>query len=1072
MRSSWRLSVVVTGVLAAVAAASRTGADAGGPVLTLPPATEHAQFQTPAGRAGQEDDGVRMDALRETTDLNVTLIERTPRYDYDAVKNYPDPGDVVTFHGHVINWGSSSLPSVAYRWQIDGSTVETGTMSGMAAGEERVITRTWTWESGAHTVKLTVDPDNLISEASEVNNEIEDRVDAIMAGFWVEQSVYDYFHQYQRYLGIGSNSWQDWIQRQMAKQNELYETAIWPNSPQGVLTRVRIDKIVVVADGALPLSGGLPSNNPSRYDKEVDLMWGFAATLLEGTFYGDHTSTSINNPFYIEQSLIHELGHARYLIDSYGFDVHNTSSHHSVQIWEGDIYVAGSDYMPFIAWGEVLYYNKSGGVMSGPYGFVWSPYEAGALNLIAYDRACCGYGGTNYGGNQNAPANIGVYLQNLPQNNHLRLVDSLGVPRVNADVRVYEAEAGPGWYGKTFDNIYDAQYTTDADGYIHMPRNPFNPGGVITHTYGLADGVMILRVQHIDQIWYRFVEATDFNMQYWEGNTNHAYYTIELEGPNEDSDGDGLRDDWEMEHFGDLSHDGTQDEEPDGLTNLEEFENGTDPLDPDSDDDGLSDGDEVNVHGTEPDNPDTDGDGLPDGQEIIVGTDPLDPDHDDDGMPDGWEVDNGLDPFVNDADDDPDQDGYTNVEEFNGDSDPMKPWSIPIAPAEGTALSFDGVDDFVELGDVAVSGSQLTVETWVYPRVSGSARILEKLEDYGVQLTAENIVRFMTKYGYTWDYLDGQVGIGTDDWVHVACVLDGTNKLIYVNGQPDNFKSYGHDVRVTTNPLIVGADSPSASGGHIDATVDDVRVWSVARSEADIQATMNVTLSGTEPGLVGYWNFDEGAGQVVYDQAGSHDGRLGATTDPDSADPAWVDSPVAPGSGAAEGPEITNVSHPGIGGMNTAATVTATISDAAHGDNGVASATLYHAYAWPFNDFSVTGTGPGGSGDGTWTFVIPAQGSGHHGETLLFFLRADDSIGNPAFDSNDEVLYGIVIGVPGDWDGDGDVDLTDYAALADCLTGPGGGPPGSGCNVLDFDVDADIDVADFASFQAAFADSS
>ena len=49
--------------------------------------------------------------------------------------------------------------------------------------------------------------------------------------------------------------------------------------------------------------------------------------------------------------------------------------------------MAGSSYMPFIAWGEVLYYNKSGGVMSGPWGYIWSPYETMALNLIAGHRA-------------------------------------------------------------------------------------------------------------------------------------------------------------------------------------------------------------------------------------------------------------------------------------------------------------------------------------------------------------------------------------------------------------------------------------------------------------------------------------------------------------------------------------------------------------------------------------------------------------------------------------------------------------------------------------------------------------
>ncbi|MEM3397424.1 MAG: thrombospondin, partial [Thermoplasmata archaeon] len=49
---------------------------------------------------------------------------------------------------------------------------------------------------------------------------------------------------------------------------------------------------------------------------------------------------------------------------------------------------------------------------------------------------------------------------------------------------------------------------------------------------------------------------------------------------------------------------------------------GTNPNDADTDDDGLSDGDEVQKHGTDPKNYDTDGDGLPDGLELGV-TKPL-----------------------------------------------------------------------------------------------------------------------------------------------------------------------------------------------------------------------------------------------------------------------------------------------------------------------------------------------------------------------------------------------------------------------------------------------------------------
>ncbi len=81
------------------------------------------------------------------------------------------------------------------------------------------------------------------------------------------------------------------------------------------------------------------------------------------------------------------------------------------------------------------------------------------------------------------------------------------------------------------------------------------------------------------------------------------------------------------------------DPDGDGLPTVQEGPIGTNPNDPDSDDDGLSDGVEVTTHGTLPLNPDTDGDGLLDGAEVNThGTDPLDADTDNDGLSDGQEV--------------------------------------------------------------------------------------------------------------------------------------------------------------------------------------------------------------------------------------------------------------------------------------------------------------------------------------------------------------------------------------------------------------------------------------------------
>ena len=58
----------------------------------------------------------------------------------------------------------------------------------------------------------------------------------------------------------------------------------------------------------------------------------------------------------------------------------------------------------------------------------------------------------------------------------------------------------------------------------------------------------------------------------------------------------------------------------------------------------------------------------------------------------------------------------------------------------------------------------------------------------------------------------------------------------------------------------------------------------------------------------------------------------------------------------------------------------------------------------------------------------------------------------------------------GDWNTNGVIDLDDYAHLAPCLTGPGGGL-GAGCDVFDFDSDTDIDVYDFGAFQHIFGTS-
>jgi serine/threonine protein kinase len=82
----------------------------------------------------------------------------------------------------------------------------------------------------------------------------------------------------------------------------------------------------------------------------------------------------------------------------------------------------------------------------------------------------------------------------------------------------------------------------------------------------------------------------------------------------------------------------TADDDRDGLTNARELELNLLPNKRDTDEDGLDDGEEVNMRKTDPLKPDTDGDGLKDGEEVNKGLDPLKVDTDADGTPDAQDT--------------------------------------------------------------------------------------------------------------------------------------------------------------------------------------------------------------------------------------------------------------------------------------------------------------------------------------------------------------------------------------------------------------------------------------------------
>lgn len=160
---------------------------------------------------------------------------------------------------------------------------------------------------------------------------------------------------------------------------------------------------------------------------------------------------------------------------------------------------------------------------------------------------------------------------------------------------------------------------------------------------------------------------------------------------NVDTDGDSLRDGWEVDHQ--LSpinatgyHGSAGDPDTDQLSNGQEQTATTNPRNPDSDRDGLPDGLEIE-HGTNPLDCelDADTDGLENQQELALATNPFSADSDGDGLPDGWEVAQQLNPLssagVHGPNGDGDADGLLQLHEYQHQTNPHQ------ADSDGDGLS-------------------------------------------------------------------------------------------------------------------------------------------------------------------------------------------------------------------------------------------------------------------------------------------------------------------------------------------------------------------------------------------------
>ena len=234
-------------------------------------------------------------------------------------------------------------------------------------------------------------------------------------------------------------------------------------------------------------------------------------------------------------------------------------------------------------------------------------------------------------------------------------------------------------------------------------------------------------------------------------------------------------------------------------------------------------------------------------------------------------------------------------------------FSLSVSFAQNQQLYYDGENDKCYIPDAEVLFSNLeifTVEVWLKPFDisnspifigSSSNEILFGIDNnYKDVCISTNFINGNT-FVKSFNYAFTDVGV----WHHIAYVRSGTGSghgKIYIDGV-DKTSPYYNTTGVSipmTGDLELGI---SLTSFELNGSMDELRIWNVARTQTEINDNMNFELTGSEPGLIGYWKFNEGSGQIILDTQTNgviHNGTLGATANPGSDDPTRIQDPTLP----------------------------------------------------------------------------------------------------------------------------------------------------------------------------------
>ncbi|MCK8604331.1 LamG domain-containing protein [Desulfoferrobacter suflitae] len=176
----------------------------------------------------------------------------------------------------------------------------------------------------------------------------------------------------------------------------------------------------------------------------------------------------------------------------------------------------------------------------------------------------------------------------------------------------------------------------------------------------------------------------------------------------------------------------------------------------------------------------------------------------------------------------------------------------------GNALDFDGTDDSVHVQDANSLdfATSYTIEAWIKPEaftwLGGIVSKYHSVEANGYTLRLGMNGSFD---GINFDGMEttgGVLQVGV--WHHVAAVNDNGTRRVYINGVEQGLTGSAITVVANSDPMKIGSDY----GRPFNGAIDEVRIWSVARTREQIIANRGSTVDETSTGLAAYYRFDQG----------------------------------------------------------------------------------------------------------------------------------------------------------------------------------------------------------------------